>query len=423
MGFKIFILFFILQMGFAQQRTCGSNDLMQKIFQNEKLKERYLSQQKLFQEKLNNANKESLESFKAKLRIPVAIHFPGGNEKDRDCLVELAQSQVDVLNQDFTGTNSDISEWEKAKVNYPNVNVGKYDVQFELGYFNHPLKTDSDLKEGEPAVTIGYNFGKGENSDAAWNGYLNFVVRPIKDSSGNTNSILGQSPVGGIVLDGDAILINVYAFGTGTGCNGTPYIPRKPFNLGRTATHELGHFFNLAHTFGNELGCVNSNTDQVSDTPKVGTSTSGCPDYGSVEGCEKLPALTMNYMDYVNDPCMFMFTVGQRNRMNAQIEVVKRDFVVNAFTNTANNANRARVFTLYPNPVSKGFINIEFENPTTEYFIEIYDITGKLVWKKNKRRIKVTFQRVDDIPPLSPGIYFIKVDDYTKSITRKVVFE
>jgi hypothetical protein len=420
MRFKVIIFFLFLQMGFAQQRTCGTDDLMQKIFKSEELKARYLSQQKLFEDKLNNTSKESLGTTKATLRIPVAVHFPGGKEKDRDCLVELAQSQLDILNQDFTGTNSDISKWEGVKVNYPNVNIGKYDIQFEFGYFNHPLKTDPDLREGEPAVTIGYNFGKDSFKDPAWNGYLNIIVKTLADSDGN--SILGESPVGGVVLDGDAISVNVYAFGNGPGCQGTPYIPRKPYNLGRTATHELGHFFNLLHTFGNETGCISSNTDNVDDTPKLGYSTKGCPD-GTVESCEKFPALTMNYMDYVDDPCMFMFTVGQRNRMNTQIEVVKRDFVVNAFTNTANNANRTRAFTLYPNPVSDGFLNIEFENPTTEYFIEIRDITGKVVWKKNKRRIKVTFQRLEDIPPLSPGIYFIKVDDYTKSITKKVVFE
>ena len=178
--------------------------------------------------------------------IPVAVHFVEGNEADRACLEALAQNQVDIINNDFRGTNADLSQWPAASAFYPGVNTGTLDVQFVIATQNHPANTDPDLVEGEKAVTIGYNWGNGSDNDANWAGYMNFVIRTLDPG------ILGYSPLGGSPAAGATVVMAKSFFGSGAGCTG--HVPQAPFNLGRTVTHELGHFLNLDHTWGNGCG-------------------------------------------------------------------------------------------------------------------------------------------------------------------------
>tara|TARA_B110000967_G_C18869125_1_gene554385 strand:+ start:261 stop:2204 length:1944 start_codon:yes stop_codon:yes gene_type:complete len=252
--------------------------------------------------------------------IPVAVHFPSGLETDRTCLEALVQNQIDILNADFTATNSDANLWSAASSFYPGVNHGTADIKFCIATSNHPSGLDAELLEGNPAVTIGYNFGNGNNRDPNWSGYMNFVVKNLGAS------LLGQSPLGGSVSAGQSVEINLNAFGSGSGCSGSGIVPRARFDLGRTVTHELGHFYNLKHTFSGSCGT----DDGLSDTPNISSSNGSCPSNGSVAGCvngEK--ALTMNYMDYVNDACMFMFTEGQTEVVDAYISTLQNQFKPN----------------------------------------------------------------------------------------------
>jgi len=164
---------------------------------------------------------------------------------------------------------------------------------------------------------------------------MNFV---IKDAG---SGILGYSPLAGSISGGNCVVMGFAAYGTGAGCTG--FVPGAPYNLGRTVTHELGHFYNLDHTFNG--GCAGAG-DSVADTPAVAAATYGTPANGSVAGCVTgQKALTMDYMDYVNDTHMFMFTAGQATRMEAYFATVSSDWKTNVlscqspdFTVTATNS-------------------------------------------------------------------------------------
>jgi hypothetical protein len=101
---------------------------------------------------------------------------------------------------------------------------------------------------------------------------------------------------------------------------GTSGTAAAPFNLGRTASHEIGHWLNLRHIWGDDgTGCAGS--DFVADTPNAGGPNFGTPTFPNVS-CNNGPNgdLFMNYMDYVDDVAMFMFTVGQVDRMQAALD-------------------------------------------------------------------------------------------------------
>jgi hypothetical protein len=148
--------------------------------------------------------------------------------------------------------------------------------------------------------------------------YLNlWVVRRVVDSLNRPLLGYAQFPGGPAATDGVVILFS--AFGnTGT--------VAAPYNRGRTATHEIGHWLNLFHTF--EGGCAGTTAatcaaagDLVCDTPGAAAPTFNCPSTQNTctDSPTNNPDQTMNYMDYVDDACMFMFTLNQSVRMDATL--------------------------------------------------------------------------------------------------------
>jgi hypothetical protein len=124
-----------------------------------------------------------------------------------------------------------------------------------------------------------------------------------------SDGLLGyaQFPGGPSKTDGVVILYTAF---------GTKGVAAAPFNLGRTATHEIGHWLNLRHIWGDRTDCTGS--DGVSDTPRAQMPNTGRPTFPRIS-CDNGPNgdMFMNYMDYVDDAAMFMFTSGQATRMNA----------------------------------------------------------------------------------------------------------
>lgn len=203
------------------------------------------------------------------------------------------QTQIDVLNNDYNALNSEYSS-VPSLFSGVKASVG---IKFQLSTIirkytkKTSFRADDSMKKSSR--------GGIDPTDATQN--LNLWVCDL--SSG----LLGyaQFPGGSTATDG--VVIDYQAFGTiGTAAS--------PFDLGRTATHEVGHWMNLRHIWGD----ATCGTDYVADTPSHNTANYGCPSYPHYSTCTGTPVeMTMNYMDYTDDACMYMFSAGQKDRMLA----------------------------------------------------------------------------------------------------------
>ena len=306
----IAFLLFIPSLLFGQTRTCATHELhLERLEADPKYADR-IAQREARLQALLRATAGQRALCPNPVILPIAVHYQGVSNPDPACLLALAQSQIQVLNDDFQGLNADLTLWTNGTAaNYPGVQYGETCVQFVLATQNHPA--GFGLVAGDPAVTINQTSG---DSDAAWANYLNIFVRNI--------SALGYvQSIGGTGL-GDGMTIDNNAFGSGAGCSGV--VPSGNFNLGRTLTHEMGHYLNLRHIWG-DGGCTVD--DFVADTPASDDSNGGCPGTNTIN-CGSLD-LYMNYMDYTNDACMYMYTAGQASRMDAHVAANLQNVVNN----------------------------------------------------------------------------------------------
>lgn len=131
-----------------------------------------------------------------------------------------------------------------------------------------------------------------------------------------SGGLLGYAQFPGGPLTTDGVVINYQAFGT----MGTA---KAPFNKGRTATHEVGHYLNLRHIWGDTPDC--SGSDMVPDTPNCAGPNYGKPAFPVIT-CGNGPNGDMfcNYMDYTDDAAMFMMTTQQVLRMRVTLETTRR---------------------------------------------------------------------------------------------------
>jgi hypothetical protein len=220
------------------------------------------------------------------ISIPVYVHVVYSNSQENISTTQV-NSQISVLNQDFRATNSDASQ---VPTEFAGV-VADSEVQFTLAntfrYSNSRTSwgTNDAMKTAYPPVTP--------------ETHLNIWVCNIG------GGILGYAQFPGGSAETDGVVISPQYFGN------TGFVS-APFDEGRTGTHEVGHYLNLRHIWGDGR-CRQD--DFVADTPSSDGPNYGCPSYPTAN-C-KSNDMTMNYMDYTNDDCMYMFSEGQKVRMRS----------------------------------------------------------------------------------------------------------
>jgi hypothetical protein len=253
---------------------------------------------------------EKTSSFRLSKQVvlPVVVHviYHTDAENISDAQVK---SQIEVLNKDYRANNTDKNDVPKVWKDL----VADTSIEFKLANKDAEGKEINGVTRTETSLT---SFGtdnsvkdsnQGGKSPWPTDTYLNIWVCNLGES------ILGYAQFPGGPPETDGVVIDYRAFGT----EGTA---TAPFNLGRTSTHEIGHYLNLSHIFGDGRSNSCTDTDYVKDTPNQLGPNYQKPTFPSIS-CDNGPNgdMFMNYMDYVDDECMFMFTDGQAARMNATL--------------------------------------------------------------------------------------------------------
>jgi hypothetical protein len=274
------------------ERKCGSMEVL----------DRQLTEDPTLASRMSNIENVIQKNIQAGklvngiITIPVVVNVIYNTTSQNISLSQI-QSQIAVLNEDFNAKNSDTS---KIPTLFKSLK-GKVGITFVLDSIRRKSSTKTSWSTND-AVKKTASGGLDPLSPTT---KLNMWVCNL------SNGILGyaQFPGGSSATDGVVILYS--AFGSKLKSSGTY---TTSYDLGRTATHEVGHWLNLRHIWGD----ATCGSDLVGDTPLHNTANYGCPASGHKSTCTGTPVeMTMDYMDYTDDACMYMFSVGQASRINA----------------------------------------------------------------------------------------------------------
>ena len=338
--------------------------------------------------------------------VPVVFHVlyntTAQNVSDQQVLSQLA-----VLNNDYRKHNADTiytpdpfkSVTADARIVFCLAKVDP-NGNYTTGIIHKHTSSGLFLSDDEMKFSS-------TGGDDAWDSkkYLNVWVCNL---FGRT---LGYAVMPGGPAEKDGVVIQYTAFGTiGTAA--------APFNKGRTATHEIGHWLGLRHLWGD----ADCGDDGIADTPPQETSNSGCASFPHLSSCSinSYGDMFMNFMDFTDDACMNMFTQGQANEMRSLFALGNsRNSFLNSSvcdsslaqggplpTDSSSTPNKITI-SIYPNPFSTQVtISGETDADITGKTIRLYDITGRQYITKIITAQKTTI----NVASIPPGMYILKVE-------------
>ena len=300
--FTLVLLFSISVSTIHAQRVCGS---VEYNLQLEQQNPTIIQRRQDIEQFTNDFVSRNDGGERALVTIPVVVHVVWNTASENISNAQI-QSQITVLNADFRKLNADVANTPSAFAGL----AADANIEFCLASVSPTGTATTGINRIQTSQT---SFGTNDGVKSASTGgtpawpssqYLNLWVCDI------SGSVLGYAQFPGGSASTDGIVIDYQYFGT----NGTA---TAPFNKGRTATHEVGHWLNLAHIWGDDgSGCTGS--DLVTDTPNCAGPNSGCPAFPRVTCSNGANGdMFMNYMDYTDDACMYMFSTGQSARMQA----------------------------------------------------------------------------------------------------------
>lgn len=419
------ILLFILISSTSQaQRICGSDSYTsQLIAANPSLQASFdLAEQQILTTLKNKRNSLQRDTTANEIiNIPVVIHViyktAAQNISDAQIL-----SQMEVLNNDFSNNNADAVNRPSAFANL----AADVRIRFCIAQVDPNGKRTTGIIRKQTSVETFTADDAMKNSlsggDNAWDAkkYLNIWVCNLGGRS------LGYATLPGGPADKDGVVIGSDVFGTVGNV-------RAPFNKGRTATHEVGHWLGVKHVWGDS----DCGDDGVDDTPRQKSYNFGAPSFPHVTECSQTANgdMFMNYMDFSDDAVMNMFTIGQKKRMRALFAtgnlrngflasfacdstLVQAGPVAADTTPVAVAPVKKDAYKAYPNPV-QSVLTIEYK-PATDLVVKsisIYNAMGVKVLSGEISKEKSTLS----LSALTAGIYIVRIGEGANSYSTKIV--
>lgn len=374
--------------------------------------------QKKISEKKSKPRTKSSNAIKT---IPVVVHVIHNGDaigSNENISLEQVLSQIEVLNEDFrqlAGTNGEDPsglgvdtqiQFCLAKIDptgQPTNGVERLNLQMAQYTSRDAVQQMKSFTQWDPEQYLNIwtvSWG-GELSNLL--GYAQF---PIQSGLQGLNS--------NDLENTDGVVISYRNFGSVQKTTG-PFIAN--YNLGRTTTHEVGHFLGLRHIWGDADNCQGN--DFCNDTPIAAAENTGCPT--GQDSCPQ-PGLDMieNYMDYTFDFCMHIFTPDQLTRMETVLENSPRR--ASLLTSTVCGTLGTPEFrtlqgiNVYPNP-AQNVLTITTEGDMPDSYT-IFNSIGQTVATASN----VTDATLNvNVSGYANGIYFIKVDKGSETKTIKFI--
>lgn len=392
--------------------------------------------------------------------IPVIFHIMVTNKQLAEMggyegVQQRCDSQIAVLNRDFNRENRDSTlipyNWKPL--------YGSAGIRFGLAHTQpngwgcpgYEIRIVPDTPGGFlPGSSSNYKDAKYDATGGAnaWDvkKYINVWCFNFADGSGNLGLTMAKSFTTSATANEQGISIAYLALGTQNSAGTLKFPPGGSYIAGRTLTHECGHFFEIWHTWGDDFGKCTWNggkDDGLADTPpeannKYGIPVDTIPGGTIYDACkdsstilrQPIGVATHNFMNYTDDVTMCMFTVQQAAVMASMVAVGGESYTLTQNPELLNwpaNAGVAPIgaysrMIICPNP-SNGKFDIIFDNITDRLEeIIIVNAIGQQVQATNTGGKKQDYYSID-LSGMSKGIYFVRCNFASGSITRKILVQ
>ncbi len=394
--YLVFVMYCNLINSINGQSRCGYAEIEAEVAKSEMFVELRVQQEEDIKDWIrSNMN---LARTSREYLIPVVVHVVWNKTEENIDYTQI-QHQIEVLNRDFAGLDvpDDLpEEFETIKA--------RTSIQFCLA-----IKTpDNQITNGvtrtftsQTEIGQKYNIYYDElGGKSIWNAekYLNIWVCNFDDSREGLGFARPPYLITRDSKEKDGVVIDYRAFGMG----GTALAPN---DRGRTLVHEIAHYLNIRHLW-KENTCAD---DGVEDTPIQAVHYIACPTFPQAS-CGSID-MPMNFMDYVDDSCMHLFTEGQMQRMIAVLNTARRSLIqenaaVCNFTSGTKNAGlHQKRLNLFPNPVSH---TLEIDLSLGHFLVKYWKISDFL-----GREIQTGYFSAEDkvgildVSHLSSGMFYL----------------
>lgn len=403
---KYFLLayFFLLaSQAVTAQRTCASYEYQQQqLLADPLLAQKMAALQGNSDIMLNGTGTPQATVIKIPVVVHVLYNIAAQNISDAQI-----RSQIEVLNKDFRKLNADT-------VNIPAIFkhlAADCQLEFELAKIDPSGRATTGITRRSTSILMyglddRIKFSSKGGADA-WDtdNYLNIWIGNL------AGGLLGYASVIGCDKAVNGVAISPSAFGTMGAAS-------APFNKGRTATHEIGHWLGLRHIWG-DASCGD---DQIDDTPPQRGATRNCPT-GVVMSCNNNPYGNMynNYMDFTDDACLNLFTLGQRNKIRSLFQPGAARYSLLSSKALTGTPITTPPPTQVEQPATIAEITTKvYPNPATTFITLDGGATGALAGKVISMRnhlgqlalqVKITKANMPiNIQHLPDGMYFLRVE-------------
>jgi len=352
-------------------------------------------EKKLTDDLIKKYIRDNFVNTRSQITIPVVVHVLWYDSSE-DISDEAIIEQMKILNQAFSKSNSDITKIPEEFISV----AGSTNIRFCLASVTpQNLPTSGILRKRTNINELGLSenlYDSNAGGSDAWDSdkYLNIWIANTGKFIAGFGTYPNQTPP-----KKTGVVIHPKYFGRNNH-------PR--FGFGRTLVHEVGHYLGLNHLWGDDTDCASD--DGVEDTPPQLKLYRDCPSYPQ-SGCSQ-SEMFMNYMDYVDDGCMYFFTKGQSDRMLATVNLF-RSGLLNSNIQCIEKTPEFEKIHIYPNPSNGSYIVESNTEITAEIVIinQLGQAFNPIITREDEN---LTF----DISIFPDGMYIVKIGNISFKIVK-----